>query len=341
MKKVVIIVVVACLYQQAAAQQKVAQKVDRGFNKADQAVTKARTTIDIFQPYLLKARQLFMSATQMAQDVKQDAKNLKGNANSGSSDYTSSTGVQSESVEGNDYGYNNTSTGNNDYDNTSSQSNSNSESYDYGNYNGYTQQQYLPITNDATINQDGTGNMGNQNHGIYGNCLDVLTGNIVGMGEAEDNPLSIDLMFFASTDVQGNYLFMTPNFVKTNGTATYMTQHHSDGVLKWSSISESEVGLTNLTLAQFDKIQNNSQIKSVAKNCNSYAGYYSSVGKKMEGQVFSVRVEQEEKTVYALIAVTKHFGTNGSTGYLKIKVKSVGVDNNHDGQIDTQTYLRN
>lgn len=286
-----------------------------------------------------------MSATQIVQDVKQDAKNLK---NDGSSNYTSSTEGQSETAEGSDYGYNNTSSGNSSttnsnsgYDNAGSSNNTGSGNYDYGSYNAYTQQQYLPITNNATINQDGTGNMGNQNHAIYGNCLDVLTGNVLGMGEAEDNPASIDLMFFAPTDGQGTYVLMTPNFAKTNGTATYISQHHSDGVNTWGSISESEVGLTSLTLSQFDKIQNNSQIKSVAKNCRSYAGYYTSVGKKLEGQVFAVKVEQEEKTVYALIAVTKHFGTNGSTGYLKIKVKSAGVDNNNDGQIDTQSYLRN
>lgn len=327
-----------CLYQQAAAQQKVAQKVDKGFNKADQAITKARTTIDIFQPYLLKARQLFMNASQMVQDAKQDVKNLK---RSGSSTYPSSAEGQPETASENDYGYSNTSAGNNGYDNTGSPSTTNGGNYDYGNYNNYNEQQYLPITNNATINQDGTGNMGNQNHGIYGNCLDVLTGNVLGMGEAEDNPGSIDLMFFAPTDGQGTYVLMTPNFAKTNGTATYISQHHSDGVQTWSSISESEVGLTNLTLAQFDKIQNNSQVKSVAKNCRSYAGYYTSVGKKLEGQVFAVKVEQEEKTVYALVAVARHFGTNGSTGYLRIKVKSVGVDGNNDGQIDTQSYLRN
>lgn len=332
----------ACLYQQAVAQQKVVQKIDNGIAKADMGIAKAKATADIFQPYLLKARQLFMSAAQIVQDVKQNAKNLKTN-NSNTAHNTDVNEGQQQSADGNDYGYNNSSTtsGNSGYDNTGSTSNINTGSYDYGSYSDYTRQQYLPITNEATINQDGTGNWGNQNHSIYGNCLDVLTGNVVGMGEAEDNPASIDLLFFAPTDGQGTYVLMTPNFAKTNGTATYISQHHSDGVQAWSSISESEVGLTNLTLAQFDKIQNNSQIKSVAKNCRNYAGYYTSVGKKLEGQVFAVKVEQEEKTVYALIAVVKQFGTNGSNGYLKIKVKSVGEDVNSDGRIDTQSYLRN
>jgi hypothetical protein len=56
--------------------------------------------------------------------------------------------------------------------------------------------------------------------------------------------------------------------------------------------------------------------------------------------VFAVKVEQENRTVYALVAVMKHFGTSGSNGYLKIKVKSQGIDNNGDGMVDPGSYIR-
>ncbi len=210
----------------------------------------------------------------------------------------------------------------------------------YGVYNNYTPQQYQPINNEAFINTDGSGNWGNQNSGLYVNCLDVLTGTVVGVGEAEDNPNSVDLMFFAPADGQNTYVLMTPSFARNNGTATYMTQHASDAVMKWKDITESEVALTKLTNTQFDRIQNNNQISGAVKNAVNYSGVYNSVGNKLEGMVFAVKVEQENRTVYALVSIVKHFGTSGSNGYLKIKVKSQGIDKTGDGFVDPGAYLR-
>ena len=216
----------------------------------------------------------------------------------------------------------------------------NDPSAQYGVYNNYTPQQYLPINNQASVNADGSGNWGNQNSGLYGNCLDVLTGTVVSMGEAEDKPGAVDLMFFAPADGQNTYVLMTPSFAKNNATATYMTGHASDGITKWRDVTESEVALTKLTIGQFEKIQNNGQITGAVKNAVNYTGWYTSVGTKLEGQVFAVKVEQENRTVYALVAVIKHFGTSGSNGYLKIKVKSQGIDNNADGMVDPNSYIR-
>jgi hypothetical protein len=160
------------------------------------------------------------------------------------------------------------------------------------------------------------------------------------MGEAEDKPGSVDLMFFAPADGQNTYVLMTPSFAKNNSTATYMTGHASDGITKWKEITESEVALTKLTISQFDKIQTNTQITGAVKSAVNYTGWYTSVGTKLEGQVFAVKVEQDNRTVYALIAIEKHFGTSGSNGYLKIKVKSQGIDTNNDGMVDPNAYLR-
>lgn len=325
--------------------QKAADRVERAVNKADQVINKGRAIVDVFQPYLLKARQLYAQARQIAKDVKASARSVKGSSNTNNntdvvpavaaSDNNSNPANNSNADPGS--GYTPPSNNNNN-------SNSNAAPADpavqYGVYNNYTPQQYLPVNNTSSINTDGSGNWGNQNNALYGNCLDVLTGTVVGMGEAEDKPNSVDLMFFAPSDGQNTYVLMTPSFAKNNSSATYMSQHSSDAVSKWKDVTESEVALTKLTIAQFEKIQNNSQISSAVKNAVNYAGWYTSAGNKLEGQVFAVKVEQENRTVYALVAVVKHFGTSGSNGYLKIKVKSQGIDTNGDGMADPASYLR-
>jgi hypothetical protein len=202
------------------------------------------------------------------------------------------------------------------------------------------QGQSLPINNPSTVNNDGTGNWGNQNNGLYGNCLDVLTGTVMGMGDAAASPKSVDIMFFAPADGQNTYLLMTPGFARNNSTATYMTEHTSDQVQQWTDINESEVALTKMTIGQFNQIQNNGQIQSAARNAQDYSGYYGAVGQKLDGAVFAIRTIAEGREVYALVAVLKQIGTSGSNGYLKIAIKSTGVDLNHDGQADANAYLR-
>jgi hypothetical protein len=134
----------------------------------------------------------------------------------------------------------------------------------------YLQGQSSPVNNPASINNDGTGNWGNQNNGLYGNCSDALTGTVMGMGEAASAPGSVDLMFFAPADGQNTYYIMTPGFARNNTTATYMTEHASDQVQQWASVNESEVALTRLTLAQFNQIQNNGQIQNAVRNAQNY-----------------------------------------------------------------------
>lgn len=353
MKKKFSILWIALFTASAIVAQTGNTKVERTLQKADAAVNKGKAVINVFQPYLLKARELFAQAKQMAKEVKSSAKNIKNNT--GNTDAAVTTTTDNN----NTYGNNNNSSNTNSNTNATTTYTDPAATYtppaataattpaapadnsaQYGVYNNYTPAQYLPVANPASVNADGTGNWGNQNNGLYGNCLDVLTGTVMSMGEAEDKPGSADLMFFAPADGQNTYVLMTPSFAKNNSTATYMTGHASDGITKWKDITESEVALTKLTIAQFDKIQTNTQITGAVKNAVNYTGWYTSVGTKLEGQVFAVKVEQDNRTVYALIAVEKHFGTSGSNGYLKIKVKSQGIDNNNDGMVDPNAYVR-
>lgn len=342
MKNKILIFISIVFSIQIGVAQNANDKVERTIKKVDNAINRGKAVVEVFQPYLLKARQLYAQAKQIAKDVKASAKATKNDNGTGNNGT------------GNDGGSDVTTTEKNNTDNTNAQdpaagyppsgtapaTNTQDPAAQYGVYNNYTPQQYLPVNNKAAINNDGSGNWGNQNNGLYGNCLDVLTGTVVSMGEAEDNPNSVDLMFFAPSDGQNTYVLMTPSFAKNNSSATYMSQHASDGVTKWKDVTESEVALTKLTIAQFEKIQNNSQITGAVKSAVNYAGWYTSVGTKLEGQVFAVKVEQENRTVYALIAVIKQFGTSGSNGYLKIKVKSQGIDSNGDGMVDPASYLR-
>jgi len=348
MKNKLIYLLCCLFFAQLSIAQTANNKIDRTVQKVGDAVNKGKAIIAVFQPYLLKARQLYADARQMAKEVKASAKQVrKGDGNNNGEAVAASydNNQSNNNNSGNNNTYSDPAAGysppnNNAASGTNTQAATNDPAAQYGVYNNYTPQQYLPVNNEASVNSDGSGNWGNQNSGLYGNCLDVLTGTAMGMGEAEDNPGAIDLMFFAPADGQNTYVLMTPSFAKNNATATYMTGHASDGITKWRDVTESEVALTKLTIGQFEKIQNNSQITSAVKNAVNYTGWYTSVGTKLEGQVFAIKVEQENRTVYALVAVIKHFGTSGSNGYLKIKVKSQGIDNNGDGMVDPGSYVR-
>ena len=323
------------------------------FQKATNTMNKVNTIIAVFQPYLLKARELFYDAKQLGTNVKNSSKALLGRK--GKNDPNGST---SNGTDTSQYMYANSNT-NNQQGNSSNANNGNS-GYQQGNGNNsgnyqnnsgnqntgnntpqnYLPNQSLPINNPATINNDGTGNWGNQNNGLYGNCLDALTGTVMGMGEAADKPSSVDLLFFAPADGQNTYYLMTPSFAKNNSTATYMTEHTSDAVLQWTDVNETEVAITKLSIGQFNQIQNNGQISNAVRNAQQYSGYYAGVGQKLDGQVFAVKAQMENRQVYALIAVIRQIGTSGSNGYLKIQVKAMGIDSNGTGQVNANAYVR-
>lgn len=360
MKRVLVLLMPVLISTALAAQNNGKQNA---FDKANNVANKVSNIIAVFQPYLLKARLIFYDAKQLAGEVKNSAKSTFGkNGNTtnnglnggavptqGQPGYVDNSNNSSTTQNQGTYNNaNNTNSANNGNNNYQNQSNTNGNGYtSNNNNNGYGQNvqsylpnQSLPVNNPASINNDGTGNWGNQNNGLYGNCLDVMTGSVMGMGDAAQSPASVDLMFFAPADGQSTYVLMTPGFAKNNTTATYMTEHTSEQVMQWTDVNESEVALTKLSIGQFNQIQNNGQIKSASLNAQDYAGYYAGVAQKLDGKVFAVKVQMDNRETYALIAIFKQFGTSGSNGYLKIAIKTTGLSNNVNNQPNANAYIR-
>jgi hypothetical protein len=303
------------------------------FQKANNAVNKATNVIAVFQPLLLKAREVYYDTRQAVRKPDSPGNNSgqynTGTYNSGSptsGTYTSGQypAGQANSGQANSGAY---------------PSGSTNGQYNAGGPTAYLQGQSLPVNNPAAVNNDGTGNWGNQNNGLYGNCLDAMTGTVMGIGEAVQKPGSVDLLFFAPSDGQNTYYIMTPDFARNNSSAGAMSQHATDAVAQWSDVNETEVSPTRLTIGQFQQIRSNSQIMSAVLNASGYSGYYASVGRKLDGQVFAVKAQLDNRQLYALVAVLQQMGTSGSNGYLKIMIKAQGMDNN-SGQTNANAYLR-
>jgi hypothetical protein len=197
------------------------------------------------------------------------------------------------------------------------------------------------VPENSNYNPDGTANWGNQYNAEYGCYLDALTGTVLYGGEAEEKPTSVDLIFLAPNDGQNTYSLITANFAHDGGADCFWGSCTTDNPTKsWKTVNESEVALTTLTGAQFEKIQYNTQLSGLVKGARGFAGWYSSPGNKLDGKVFAVKTEMENRTAYALIYVVKQVGTSGSGGHLKVKVKVTGFDNNGDGNPDAAVYER-
>lgn len=314
-------------------------KVEKIFQKGQKAISKVQNIIQVFQPYLIKAQEIYQQGKQLVKDVKSSKTNnssTTASSNNANNEGTSNNeNVQPPTTNQSTNGSTNSQSSYNDQ-NTGGSNENNGSNTNQGNY--HHSPQGLPINNPASVNNDGTGNWGNQNNGLYGNCLDVLTGTVMGMGEAEEKPGSVDVVFVVANNT---YTLMTPNFARNNGTATYMSNHSTDGIAKWKTVNETEIAETKITIGQFEQIQTNPQISNVVKNAANYAGWLQYPGNKLDGKVFAVKAELDGRTVYGLIAVVKHIGTDGSNGYLKIKIKAMGLDSNGDGRADASMYMRN
>lgn len=195
------------------------------------------------------------------------------------------------------------------------------------------------IPESKEYNSDGTANWGNQYNAEFGCYLDALTGTIMDGGQSEDNPNAVDLIFLAPNDGQNAYYLITPNFAHDNITAdAYWGSATTDNPVKtWKSVNESEVAVTNLTGIQFEKIQYNEQLRGAVKNAKGFSSFYISLN-KLDGKVFAVKTTMGERDAFALIYIVKHIGTSGSGGYLKVKIKCTGFDNNNDGNPDAGLY---
>jgi hypothetical protein len=138
------------------------------------------------------------------------------------------------------------------------------------------------------------------------------------------------------------YALLTPAYVKNDIFANYyfrgpLYKDANIPVRQWDVVNESEIALTQLTGAQFDKIRDNNQLMAVIKRIPGFKEKFES-RTKIEGKVFAIKTEMGDRTAYGLLLVTNHYGTTGSSGYLKIKLKVTGFDGNNDGYPDPELY---
>jgi hypothetical protein len=195
------------------------------------------------------------------------------------------------------------------------------------------------IPESKNYNPDGSANLGNQYNAEYGCYLDALTGTVLFGGDAEEKPTSVDLIFLAPNGGENTYILVTPGFAHDGGADCFWGSCTTDNPTKsWKTVNESEVAVTTLTGAQFEKIQYNTQLSGAVKGTRGFAGWYASTGTKLDGKVFALKTEMENRTAYALIYVVKQVGTSGSGGYLKVKIKVTGMDTNGDGNPDVKVY---
>ncbi len=207
------------------------------------------------------------------------------------------------------------------------------QSGDYSQNGSYPSAGNYGSPENSQYNADGTMNCGHQHNALYGNCIDLLQGVVLGMGEASENPGNIDLIFFSQYD-GSSFSFYSP-YEAANG----LNEGNWAGIGKWRERNETEIAQTKMSLAQFEKIQTNTQLMNAVKNANGYAGNFYTSG-KMDGRVFAVKLMQDNREVNALLAVYKQYGGGGSNGYLKIKIKVQGIDQNQDGYADPGAYNR-
>lgn len=200
------------------------------------------------------------------------------------------------------------------------------------------------VPESPSYNSDGTANLGNQNHKLYGCYLDVMSGSVLDDIEASENTAGVDLVYTA-TDYYGSapmYALLTPAYVKNDVFANYYFRgpRYKDANIpmrQWEEANESEIALTNLTVDKFDKIKNNNQLLAVINQTAGFKEKYES-RTKLNGKVFAIRTHLENRDAYALICVLDQFGTTGTNGFLKIKIKVTGFDNNGDGNPDVGLY---
>lgn len=191
------------------------------------------------------------------------------------------------------------------------------------------------IPENKNYNPDGTANWGNQNS-QFPNYINAFSATIIDAYEAELHPTNVDLIFLA--DQYGGYMLASPVFLKNSDPGF----HYENVVKEWADVNESEVALTKLTIGEFEKIKwdDANKFYSIVKQTGGYASFYQSFDEKLKGKVFSVRSEMGGRKAYALIAIIDQIGTYGSSGYLKVKIKGVGIDNNGDGYADDPGFGR-
>ncbi len=200
------------------------------------------------------------------------------------------------------------------------------------------------IPESSLYNADGTANWGSQNHTEYGSYLDVMKGSILDDISVVMETASVDLIFTA-TNHFGNspaYAFLTPAYVKNDFFANYYFRgpKYKDAnvpPMSWDNVNESEVAMTTLTEAHFNRIQTNDQLTSFVKQIRGFQDHIES-RTKLTGKVIAVKTEMANRTCYGIILILEHYGTTGANGFLKVKIKVTGFDYNQDGNPDAEVY---
>ena len=300
------------IQQISDASNRIKEQADQVGANAQNIAKNVKAVIKIFEPIL----QHFKKKKKPGNDaVVVNTTQAKSDPNTGYPQSNNNTGTTSQQADANTNSgmpqpeYNNNGSGN-----TSSPQ----PNYDPG------------IPENQNYNTDKTANLGNQNNLEHPNFFDAFKGEVTDGFEAQLHPENIDLVFLA--DQYGGYVLATPVFLKNSDPGF----HYENVVREWSNVNESEVALTKMSIADFEKIKQTDAPKfySVIKQTSGYASFYQSFTEKLKGKVFAVRSEMEGRMAYALIAVIDQIGTYGASGHLKIKVKAAGIDNNGDGYAD-------
>lgn len=206
-------------------------------------------------------------------------------------------------------------------------------------------QQGNVIGESTSYNMDGSANLGSQNNKTYGCYLDVVHGQVMDEIDAAGNSRSVDLVFTATSAFNEQvpmYAFLTPAYIKNDGAAYnfFKGVKYKDRDIppaSWTEVNESEVAMTALTAAQFDKVRDNNQLMAVVKQVKGFGQKVES-RTRLDGKVLAVKTLMGDRTAYGLIYIVNHYGTTGESGYLKIRIKVTGFDGNGDGMPDANLY---
>jgi hypothetical protein len=197
----------------------------------------------------------------------------------------------------------------------------------------------------GNYNTDGSANLGTQNHASYGNYLDMGKGEIMDDISVAGASQNVDLIFTA-TSYGGKtlYAFFSPYYAKSSTQARLYNygikfkRNDPHPASTWDNVNESEVAVTTLTGAQFDKIQTNPQIESVVKQTARFNGVLEIRDGNAAGKVLAIKTLMNNRTCYGLLYIVEQFGTTGTNSFLKVKLKVTGFDSNGDGNPDANMY---
>jgi hypothetical protein len=192
----------------------------------------------------------------------------------------------------------------------------------------------------GNYSSDGTANLGTQNHATYGNYLDMNKGEILDNVTAPAVSESVDLIFTATKWANNTlYAFFSPYFAKNNAaTMKYnfgskYKRNEKHPATNWATVNESQVALTNLNEAQFNKIQNSAQLEAYVKQVQNFKESLE-IQNNIEGKVLAIKTQMDNRTCYGLLYIVNQYGTVGENSYIKVKLKVLGTDMNGDGLPD-------